>query len=80
MEKPTTKLSAQDRVILFCVATGIDHGSVGIIDHAMQSMAIRGFLAHNRENGDIRSRTAAALRSRPSLRMPRLGLQRNCVA
>ena len=26
MEKPTTKLSAQDRVILFCVATGIDHG------------------------------------------------------
>jgi hypothetical protein len=41
MEKPTTKLSAQDRVILFCVATGIDHGSVGIIDHAMQSMAIR---------------------------------------
>jgi len=22
MEKPTTKLSAQDRVILFCVATG----------------------------------------------------------
>jgi hypothetical protein len=51
MEKPTTKLSAQDRVILFCVATGIDHGSVGIIDYAMQSMAIRGFIAHNRESG-----------------------------
>jgi len=51
MEKPTTKLSAQDRVILFCVATGIDHGSVHIIDHAMQSMAIRGFIAHNRESG-----------------------------
>ena len=51
MEKPTTKLSAQDRVILFCVATDIDHGSVGIIDHAMQSMAIRGFIAHNRESG-----------------------------
>ena len=51
MEKPTTKLSAQDRVILFCVATGIDYGSVGIIDHAMQSMAIRGFIAHNRESG-----------------------------
>jgi hypothetical protein len=30
MEKPTTKLSGQDRVILFCVATGIDHGSVHI--------------------------------------------------
>jgi hypothetical protein len=51
MEKPTTQLSAQDRVILFCVATGIDHGSVPITDHAMQSMAIRGFIAHNRESG-----------------------------
>ena len=51
MEKLTTKLSAQARVILFCVATGIGHGSVGIIDHAMQSMSIRGFIAHNRENG-----------------------------
>ena len=51
MEKPTTKLSARDRVILFCVATCIDHGSVGIIGHAMQSMAIRGFIAHNRESG-----------------------------
>ena len=51
MEKPTTKLSAQERVILFCVATGIDYGSVGIIDHAMQSMAIRGFIVHNRESG-----------------------------
>jgi hypothetical protein len=30
MEKLTTKLSAQDRVILFCVATGIVHGSVGM--------------------------------------------------
>ena len=78
MEKPTTKLSAQDRVILFCVATGIDHGSVGIIDHAMQSMAIRSSTIAR--TGRIPSRTAAALRSRPSLRMPRLGLQRNCVA
>jgi hypothetical protein len=51
MEKPTTKLSPQDRVILFCVATGIHHGAVGISDHAMQSMAIRGFIAHNRESG-----------------------------
>jgi hypothetical protein len=38
-------------VILFCVATGIVHGAVGITDHAMQSMAIRGFIAHNRESG-----------------------------
>jgi hypothetical protein len=51
MEKPTTKLSPQDRVILFCVATGIHHGAVGISDQAMQSMAIRGFIAHNRESG-----------------------------
>ena len=47
----TTKLNAQDRVILFCTATGIDHAAVGILAHAMQSMAIRGFIAHNRESG-----------------------------
>jgi hypothetical protein len=40
-----------ERVILFCVASGIVHGSVGITDHAMQPMAIRGFIAHNRESG-----------------------------
>jgi hypothetical protein len=51
MEKPTTTLTAQDRVILFCVATGIDHGAIGISIHAMQSMAIRGFIVHNRESG-----------------------------
>jgi hypothetical protein len=51
MEKLTTTLSAHDRVILFCVATGIDHGSVHVTAHAMQSMAIRGFIADNRECG-----------------------------
>jgi hypothetical protein len=51
MAKPTTELSAQDRVILFCTATGIDHAAVGILAHAMQSMAIRGFIAYNRESG-----------------------------
>ena len=51
MAKATTKLNAQDRVILFCAATGIDHAAVGILAHAMQSMAIRGFIAHNRETG-----------------------------
>ena len=50
MAKTTTKLSAQDRVILFCAATGIDHAAIGILAHAMQSMAIRGFIAHNRES------------------------------
>ena len=47
MAKPTTNLSAQDRVILFCAATGIDHAAVGILAHAMQSMVIQGFIAHN---------------------------------
>ena len=47
----TSTLSAHDRVILFCVATATDHGAVGIMAHAMQSMAIRGFIAHDRESG-----------------------------
>jgi len=45
------KLNAQDRVILFCTATGTDHAAIGILAHAMQSMAIRGFIAHDRESG-----------------------------
>jgi hypothetical protein len=40
--------SPQDRVILFCGPTGIDHAAVGILAHAMQSMAIRGFIVHER--------------------------------
>src|SRR5215510_9932851 len=51
MAKATTKLSAEDRVILFCAAAGIDHAAVGILAHAMQSMAIRGFITHDRESG-----------------------------
>ena len=51
MAKSTTQLNAQDRVILFCAATCIEHAAVGILAHAMQSMAIRGFIAHNRETG-----------------------------
>ena len=47
MEKLTTTLSAHDRVILFCVATATDYGAATA--HAMQSMAIRGFIAHDRE-------------------------------
>jgi hypothetical protein len=38
-------------VILFCAATGIAHAAVGILAHAMQSMVIRGFIAHNRKSG-----------------------------
>ena len=45
------KGNAQDRVILFCAATGIDHAAVGILARAMQSMAIRGFIVHDRESG-----------------------------
>ena len=48
MAKVTTKLNAQDRVVLFCAATGIDHAAVGILAHAMQSMAVRGFIATRR--------------------------------
>ena len=70
MEKLRTTVSAHDRVILFCVATATDHGAVGITAHAMQSMAIRGFIAHNRESEAYTLKTAAALRSRPSLSMP----------
>jgi hypothetical protein len=51
MAKATTKLNAQDRVILFCAATGIDHAAVGILARAMQSMAIRRFIVHDRESG-----------------------------
>jgi hypothetical protein len=32
MAKATTKLHAQDRKILFCAATGIDHPAVGMGD------------------------------------------------
>jgi hypothetical protein len=51
MAKTTTPLTAQERVILFCAATGVSHAAVGITAHAMQSMAIKGFIAHNRESG-----------------------------
>jgi hypothetical protein len=45
--KTTTKLSAQDRVILFCAGTGIHHAAMRIPAQAMQSMAIRGFIEHH---------------------------------
>jgi len=38
----TTPLTAQERVILFCSATGISYAALGITAHAMQSMAIKG--------------------------------------
>jgi hypothetical protein len=51
---PTRNLDAQDRVILFCVATGIDYSAIGIPAKAMQSMAIRGFIEHDRTTGAYR--------------------------
>jgi len=51
MAKTTTPLTAQERVILFCTATGVSHAAVGITAHAMQSMAIKGFVVHDRESG-----------------------------
>jgi len=51
MAKTTTPLTAQERVILFCTATGVSHVAVGITAHAMQSMAIKGFIVHDRESG-----------------------------
>jgi hypothetical protein len=38
---------------------GVSHAAVGITAHAMQSMAIKGFIVHDR----VPSRTADALRS-----------------
>jgi predicted transcriptional regulator len=51
VEKATTKLSAVDLVILFCAATGIDHGAVGILSQHVHSMAVRGFIVLDRERG-----------------------------
>jgi len=51
MAKATTKLNAEDPVILFCAATGIDHAAVGILARAMQSMAVRGYIEHDQESG-----------------------------
>src|SRR5215467_3256204 len=52
MAKVTTPFTAEERVILFCAATGISPIALGITAHAMQSMAIKGFIVHNRETGD----------------------------
>jgi hypothetical protein len=51
MAKTTTPLTAEERVILFCTATGVSHAAVGITAHAMQSIAIKGFIVHDRESG-----------------------------
>ena len=65
----TTPLTAQERVILFCTATGVSHAAVGITAHAMQSMAIKGFSSTIARAGPMRLRTADALHSWQSLGM-----------
>jgi hypothetical protein len=50
-KKGATTLTAQERVILFCTGTGIAHADIGITAHAMQSMAIKGFIVHDRGSG-----------------------------
>jgi hypothetical protein len=63
MARTTMKLSA--RVILFCAATGIDHAAVGTTTRAMQAVAIRGFIAQNRESGASDVALKMAARSDP---------------
>jgi hypothetical protein len=48
-EDIAASLSAQEKVILFCAAVGIDHAAVGILARSMQAMAIRGLI--EREHG-----------------------------
>jgi hypothetical protein len=67
MAKTTTTLTAQERVILFCTATGVSHAAVGITAHATQSMAIKGSSSTIARASRTRSRTADALRSARSL-------------
>jgi hypothetical protein len=43
-ESIASKLTARDRVILFCAATGTDHAAIGITARAMQAMAVRGLI------------------------------------
>ena len=47
----TAHLTAQERVILFCAATGIDHAAVGIVARAMQAMAIQGLIEREHDTG-----------------------------
>ena len=40
-------LTARDRIILFCAATGTDHTAIGITARAMKAMAARGLIARD---------------------------------
>jgi hypothetical protein len=76
MAKTTTTLTAQERVILFCTATGVSHAAVGITAHAMQSMAIKGFIVHDCESGRMNCvHSAAADRAATSRALSSSGLR-----
>jgi hypothetical protein len=70
-----TKLDAQERVILFCVATGINHAAVGTGVQAMRAMAVRGFVEHDRASGAYRltdsgRATLAMILDRAGIKVP----------
>jgi hypothetical protein len=45
-----TELSATERVLLFCVATGTEWASVGIAGPAATAMIVRGLIERNSAN------------------------------
>src|SRR5262249_49132233 len=47
----TPPLTAQERMILSCTATGVSHAPVGLTGHALPSVASQGFIGHDRESG-----------------------------
>jgi hypothetical protein len=70
-----SKLTAQERVILFCAATGIDHAAVGILAQPMQAMAIRGLIERDDtghyELTDTGRAAFAAILDRAGMKTPR---------
>jgi hypothetical protein len=60
MAKATTKLNAQDRVV--CSAPRLV-SITPLWEFSLESMAIRGFIVHDRESGRMRSQIANARRS-----------------
>ena len=56
-----TRLTARDRVILFCAATGTDHAAVGILARAMQALAIRGLIEREAAGAYVLTETGRAV-------------------
>jgi hypothetical protein len=60
-ESIASKLTARDRVILFCAATGTDHAAIGITARAMQAMAVRGLIQRDRGGVYVLTPTGRAM-------------------